>query len=107
MPRVNVYLRDELLDAVNREAKHEKTKRSALIQVALEKDIEDKRHEREEQEKRKKMAEASRKMDALARKLGAWDPQAIIRKSRDTNLNGVSNVVPLRERKFSAIKRKG
>ena len=40
--------------------------------------------------KRKKMQEASRKMDALAKKLGKWDPQATIRKFRDTNLKGDS-----------------
>ena len=49
-----------------------------------------KRRDREEEEKRKKMQEASRKMDALAKKLGKWDPQATIRKFRDTNLKGDS-----------------
>ena len=43
-----------------------------------------------EKEKRKKMQEASRKMDALARKLEEWDPQATIRKFRDANLKGDS-----------------
>jgi len=90
MGRVNVFLKDELLDEINEEAKEEGTNRSALIQTALEKYIEGKRHEREEEEKRKKMQEASRKMDALAKKLGKWDPQATIRKFRDTNLKGTS-----------------
>jgi metal-responsive CopG/Arc/MetJ family transcriptional regulator len=88
MARVNVFLKDELLDEINREAEAEETNRSALIQTALEKYIEAKRREREEEEKRKKMQEASRKMDALAKKLGDWDPQATIRKFRDTNLKG-------------------
>ena len=90
MVRVNVFLKDDLLDEINEEAKEEKTNRSALIQAALEKYIEDKRREREEQEKRKKMDEASRKMDALAKKLGKWDPQATIRQFRDANLKGDS-----------------
>ena len=38
--------------------------------------------------KKRKMLEASRKMDALAEKLGKSDPQATIRKFRDTNLKG-------------------
>jgi hypothetical protein len=38
--------------------------------------------------KKQKMQEASRKIDALAKKFGKWDPQAIIRKFRDTNLKG-------------------
>jgi len=90
MGRVNVFLKDELLNQINHEAKEEKTNRSALIQTALEKYIETKRRDREEEEKRKKMREASRKMDALAKKLGKWDPQATIRKFRDSNLKGDS-----------------
>jgi metal-responsive CopG/Arc/MetJ family transcriptional regulator len=90
MGRVNVFLKDELLDEVNEEAKEEGTNRSALIQIALEKYIEGKRRGRKEEEKRKKMQEASRKMDTLAKKLGKWDPQPIIRKFRDKNLKGTS-----------------
>jgi metal-responsive CopG/Arc/MetJ family transcriptional regulator len=90
MARVNVFLTDELLEEINEEAKEERTNRSALIQTALEKYIEAKRRGREEAEKRRKMQEASRKMDALAKKLGKWDPQATIRKFRETNLKGDS-----------------
>ena len=90
MARVNVFLKDDLLDAINEEAKEEGTNRSALIQTALEEYLQAKRKKREEEEKRKKMQEASRKMDALAKKLGKWDPQATIRKFRDTNLKGNS-----------------
>ena len=60
-----------------------------MREVSLEKYIKTKRREREE-ETRKKMQEASRKMDALAKKLGKWNPQATIRKYRDTNLKGDS-----------------
>jgi metal-responsive CopG/Arc/MetJ family transcriptional regulator len=88
MARVNVFLKDELLDEINREAEVEETNRSSLIQAALEEYLRAKRMKREEEEKRKKMQEASRKMDALAKKLGAWDAQATIRKFRDTNLKG-------------------
>ena len=90
MARVNVFLKDELLEEINEEAKEEGTNRSALIQTALENYIGAKRREREEEEKRKRMLEASHKMDALAKKLGKWDPQATIRKFRDTNLKGDS-----------------
>ena len=90
MGRVNVFLKDKLLEEINEEAKEEKTNRSAFIQTALEKYIEAKRRDRDEEEKRKKMQEASRKMDALAKKLGKWNPQATIRKFRDTNMKGDS-----------------
>ena len=50
----------------------------------------DKKVSRSKEKKRKKMQEASCKMDALAKKLGKWDPQATIRKLRDTNLKSDS-----------------
>jgi len=86
MARINVFLKDELLEDINREAEAEETNRSALIQSALEEYLQAKKRQREEQEKRKKMQEASRKMDTLAKKLGAWDAQAIIRRFRDSNV---------------------
>jgi len=88
MARVNVFLKDALLDEINEEAKDEGTNRSALIQTALEEYLQAKRKQREEEEKRKEMQEASERMDRLAKKLGRWDAQAIIRKFRDTNLKG-------------------
>ena len=88
MARINVFLKDQLLDEINREAKAEEINRSALIQTALEEYLRAKQLKRQEEKKRKQMQEASRKMDALAKKLGAWDAQAIIRKFRDSNLKG-------------------
>jgi len=88
MARVNVFLKDELLDEINREADAEKTNRSALIQTALEEYLQAKREKREEEERRKGMKEACERMDRLAKKLGRWDAQAIIRKFRDTNVKG-------------------
>ena len=43
MTRISVFLKDELLEKINEEAKEEGTNRSALIQTALEKYIEGKR----------------------------------------------------------------
>ena len=59
---------------------------------ALENYTKTKPHERYEAEKRKKMAQACRKMEGLAKKLGMWNPQATIRKFRDTNLKDDSLV---------------
>ncbi len=88
MGRVNVFLKDDLLKEINREADVEKTNRSSLIQTALEEYLQAKREKREEEEKVKKMQEASRRIDALAKRLGNWDAQGTIRKFRDTNLKG-------------------
>ncbi len=90
MGRVNVFLKDDLLEQINRVADVEKTNRSSIIQTALEEFLQAKREKREEEEKRKKMQLASRKIDALAKKLGDWDPQTTIRKFRDSNLKGDS-----------------
>jgi metal-responsive CopG/Arc/MetJ family transcriptional regulator len=90
MARVNVFLKDALLEEINEEAKEEGTNRSALIQTALEHYVMAKRRGREEEEKQKKMKEAADKMDALAKKLGTWDAQARIRSYRDSNLKGDS-----------------
>jgi hypothetical protein len=86
MARVNVFLKDELLDEINREAEAEETNRSSLIQTALEEYLRAKKRQREEEEKRKQMQGAARKIDTLAKKLGAWDAQAVLRRFRDNNL---------------------
>lgn len=52
--------------------------------------IDAKRRGRKEAKKREKIQGASRRMDALAKKLGKWDPQPTIRKFRDSNLKGDS-----------------
>ena len=85
MARVNVFLSDQLLEVINRQAKQEGADRNSLIQRALETYIQAKTREREREQKRRKMQEASRKIDALAKKLREWDPQVTIRKFRDAN----------------------
>ena len=84
MARVNVFMSDDLLKAVDAQAEQEKINRSALLQKAAEAYLQQVRKEREEAERRRKMQEACRKMDELAAKLGDWDPVAIIRQFRDT-----------------------
>ena len=93
MTRVNVFFSDQLLDEINQQAKEEGISRNALIEAAVRKYIEAKRRGHAEEEKRKKMQEASRKMDSLAKKLGDWDPQAMIRKFRDSNLKNGSSPI--------------
>ena len=45
---------------------------------------------RSKDEKRNRKQDASRNMDALAKKLGKWDAQKIIRKFRESNMKGDS-----------------
>jgi predicted transcriptional regulator len=81
--RVNVFLKDDLLRAIDAEAAESGTNRSALIQSALTGYLEARRKQREELEIRRQMEQAARGMDALAKKLGRWDPVKLIREFRD------------------------
>lgn len=84
MARINVFLKDDLLQAVDAEARLTGIRRSALIQAALERHLEAQRRAREEAEAQRRMDDACRKMDVLAEKLGDWDPVGIIREFRDS-----------------------
>ena len=87
MARVNVFLKDDVLKAVDAEAEQAGTNRSALIQKALREYLETQRKAREEAEAQRRMDEACKRMDALAEKLGDWDPVRIIREFRDARPN--------------------
>lgn len=89
MARVNIFLKDELLKAVDAEAEQAGMSRSAFLQAALLSYLDIRRREREEAEARRRMDEACKRMDALAEKLGEWDPVRIIREFRDTRYGGV------------------
>lgn len=82
MARINVFLKDDLLKAVDAEARVTGIRRSAFIQAALERHLEVQRRGREEAEAQRRMDDACRKMDALAEKLGDWDPVGVIREAR-------------------------
>lgn len=88
MARVNVFMSDELLKAVDAEAEQEGTNRSALLQKAAVAYLRQAQQQREELERRSKREEACRRMDRLAKKAGDWDPVAIIRKFRDSGWRG-------------------
>ena len=88
MARVNVFLSDDLLKAVDVEAERAGTNRSALIQTALTDYLEAQRRAREDAEAQRRMDEACKRMDALAEKLGDWDPVGIIREFRDSRYGG-------------------
>ena len=103
MARVNVFLKDELLKAIDAEAAESRTNRSALVQSALTRYLETRRKEREEAEIRRGMDEACRGMDALADKLGKWDPVKVIRQFRDSRSLRVGEP----RRRYRATTRKG
>lgn len=83
MARLNVFLRDDLLKALDAEAEQAGTSRSSLLERALLKYFESRRRPYEEAEAQSGMDEACRRMDALAEKLGDWDPVKIIKQFRD------------------------
>ncbi len=83
MARVNVFMSDDLLKAVDAQAEQEGIKRSALLQKAIDGYLRHVREQREEAERRRKMEAACERMDELAERLGDWDPVSIIRHFRD------------------------
>ena len=83
MGRVSVFLEDDLLEAIDAEASEARIRRGALIRIALTRYLESRREEREDAERRREMDEACRGMDALAEKLGNWDPVHVIREFRE------------------------
>lgn len=89
MARVNVFLNQDLLKAVDAEAEQTGMRRSALIQKALTEYLEAQRRAREEAEAQRRMDEACKRMDTLAEKLGKWDPVSIIREFRDSRSGSV------------------
>ncbi|HYV86054.1 MAG TPA: ribbon-helix-helix protein, CopG family [Patescibacteria group bacterium] len=89
MARVNVFLKDDLLKAIDAEAADTRTRRSALIQRALLEYLEARRREREASVIRREMEEAGREMDVLAERLGSWDPVKTIRDMRDSRAQRV------------------
>lgn len=103
MGRVNIFLSDELLKAVDEEATTAELNRSALIQAALTALLAARRKEREEAEIRLGMEKACRGMDALAEKLGNWDPVSVIREFRDRQAVKVGE----KRKPYASVKRKG
>jgi len=89
MARINVFLKAELLQAIDAEAAGSRINRSALIQSALMNYLEARRKEREHAQASREMAVAARGMDALAEKLGRWDPVGVIREFRESRASRV------------------
>jgi predicted nucleic acid-binding protein len=76
--RVNVFLRDDLLKAIDQEAARSSSSRSALLQAALKGYLEAREREREASERRRAMEDACRRIDRVAERLGRWDPARVI-----------------------------
>ncbi len=86
MARVIVFLKDDLLADIDSAAADFKITRSALLRSVLLRCLEARRKDREEAEIRREMEQAGKGMDALAEKLGTWNPVRIIREFRDSRL---------------------
>lgn len=103
MARINIFMKEDLLQAVDAEAAESHLSRSALIQSALNAFLEVRRQAREQEQRRREMEAASRGMDALAEKLGNWDPVGVIRGFRDTRALRVHEP----KKRYRATRRKG
>ena len=83
MARVNIFIGEDLLQDADAEANRQGMKRSALFRKALVRYLEEQRQSREEAEAHRRMEGACRRMNAIAEKLGDWDPTKVIRDFRD------------------------
>ncbi len=84
MARVSVFLDETTRRAIDAEARTAGMSRSRVIERAVAEYIDLRRRAREDEEARRRFAEAVALADAVADKLGDWDPVAIIREFRDT-----------------------
>jgi metal-responsive CopG/Arc/MetJ family transcriptional regulator len=84
MARVSVFLDEATRRAVEAEARTTGTSRSRVIERAVAEYVESRRRIKEDEAARRRFAEAVALADAVADKLGDWDPIAIIREFRDT-----------------------
>jgi metal-responsive CopG/Arc/MetJ family transcriptional regulator len=84
MARVRVFLDEATHRAIEAEARTTGVSRSRVIERAVAEYIESQRRAREDEAARRRFTEAVALADAVADKLGDWDPAAIIREFRDT-----------------------
>ncbi len=77
--KINVSIRDELLERLDDAAKESHSARSALIAQAVERLLE----EKEQEKRRKKMRKAAEAMDRFREKFGDWDATAEVLKWRE------------------------
>ncbi|MDE0146549.1 MAG: hypothetical protein OXL95_11845 [Nitrospira sp.] len=86
MARINLMIPDELLAIVDQAATEERLTRSAFLQKAASRYLEEKRLEQEALERKQRMKKAAAKMDKLADKFGKWDGVGAIRRFRDERI---------------------
>ena len=83
MARINVMMPEDILQAVDHAATEEKLTRSAFLQKAARRYLDEKRLEKEADERKQRMQKAAANMDKLANKFGKWDGVGTIRQFRD------------------------
>ena len=83
MARINVMMPEDILQAVDHAATEEKLTRSAFLQKAARRYMDEKRLEKEADERKQRMQKAAANMDKLANKFGKWDGVGTIRQFRD------------------------
>ena len=83
MARINLMMPEDILQAVDHAATEEKLTRSAFLQKAARRYLDEKRLEKEADERKQRMQKAAANMDKLANKFGKWDGVGTIRQFRD------------------------
>ena len=84
MVRINAVLREEIVAGIDEIAKETGVSRSYLLREAAQRLINEYRHQKAEEIRRKKTTRAIHVQDRLRKKAGKWDAVAELRKWRET-----------------------
>jgi len=84
MVRINAVLREDIVEGIDEIAKETGESRSSLLRDAAQRLIKEYRHQKAEEMRRKKTAQAIQVQDRLRKKAGKWDAVAELRKWRET-----------------------
>ena len=83
MVRINAFFREEIIEGIDEIAKEMGESRSSLLRDAAQRLIEEYRHQKSEEMRRKKTTRAIQIQDRLRKKTGKWDAVAELRKWRE------------------------
>jgi metal-responsive CopG/Arc/MetJ family transcriptional regulator len=84
MVRINVVLREDIVEGIDQIARESGESRSSLLRKAAQKLIKEYQQHKAEEIRRKKTARAIQVQDRLRKKAGKWDAVAELRKWRET-----------------------
>jgi metal-responsive CopG/Arc/MetJ family transcriptional regulator len=84
MVRINAVLREDIVEGIDEIAKETGESRSSLLRAAAQRLIQEYRHQKAEEIRKRKAVRAVQVQDRLRKKAGQWDAVGELRKWRVT-----------------------